>query len=93
MIQENIDVVVKGDYVWNEDEQNFHQNKIDLFKHLLVKFIEKPIFKTTNQILVNVEYWEHDQIFIIIEVSALKQKILSELKTDLELNQKFNIKT
>ena len=82
----NIDIVIKGDYEWSWEEQEYQEQIIDNFKFTFSKWLDNCNIRTTTVIAFNISYYPEHRKFQIDTISTYESKIISLIKEDRKFN-------
>lgn len=85
----NIDIVVKGDYEWSWEEQEYQELIINNFKINFSKWLDDCGIRTVSAIAINISYYPERRKFHIDSISSYESQIISLLKEDHKFNAMY----
>lgn len=90
MALSNIEVKVTGDYIWEDAEQDYHENKVESFKYYLRDWLEK-LGRISHRVCVtmSINYYPDTCRFEITYISTKEREILESLKDDTGFSSKY----
>ena len=77
-----IEIDIKGDYSWDEQEQIVHERYISEIKHRLTRSLEKGNFPDRIWLKINIHYLAERQLFIFHSSDKLQERIEAHIKGD-----------
>ncbi|UWY28786.1 hypothetical protein N4T20_02425 [Flavobacterium sp. TR2] len=90
MALSNIEVKIVGDYIWDEYNQDYHENRIEDFKYYFSNWLEKlgriPARVCVN---ININYYADTGRFEFSYISTKETEILQSLKDDLGFSSRY----
>jgi len=87
----NIDIVIKGDYEWNWEEQEYQEQIIDNFRYQFSKWLDSCSIRTATVIAFNISYLPEYRKFRIDAISNYEDKIITAIKEDRKFNSTYFI--
>lgn len=85
----NIDIVIKSDYEIPYQDQDYHDNRVELFKFQFSQWLDKSKIQYTGVMFINCIYNPQTRLFEIVKFEPNDNRILNNLKNDINFYNKY----
>lgn len=88
-VSAQIEIQIKGDYEWDELEQEVHERYISEIKHRLTQSLERGNFPDRTWLKINIYYLADKQLFKLHSSSLFSELVSDHIKNDSFLRKYF----